>query len=298
VTLTHGRPEIQIATAVEARTPTPVRAKRVPIRRRVVAITTITIAAALGALLIFQAFQGPFAGAWYRTRQRALIADFNGSHAHTGAGHAIAIMQVPRLGVDVAVAEGDSPQQLRGGPAHRVGTPLPGALGNSVIVGHAHDWGKPFSRLRDLHVGDLIAIQTYAADSSLRTGVFTVKSTHTIGADDLSPFVTSDDFRLTLVTGLGGRFSDRRFVVTAVSGAAGRVGDVKPGTVARTSAGSALTNSWSLLAVLGLAGAAVAFVALRRRYHLIACCSVAVPLATLGVLGLLFDLDLLLSPLR
>jgi sortase A len=299
VTLTDDVQQITTETADVApnRVPSAPR-PRAPIRKRVIAITVIAISTLLAFAVVFQLFEGPFANVWYRTRQRALVADFNATHEHAGAGHAIAILQVPRLDINVAVAEGDNPQQLRGGPGHRTDTPLPGVVGNSVVVGHARDWGGPFSRLRELKKGDLIAVQTYGPGSSLQTGVYTVQSTAAAGAADISPFVTSDDFRLTLVSGEGGRFSDKRFIVTAVSGTAGQVRDAKPATVASTAAGSTTTNSATLFAVIGLGGALIAFVLLRKRYHVIACWAVVAPLVLIGSLGVLFDVDLLLAPLR
>jgi len=299
VTLTDDVQQITTEAAdVAPRPVTTAPRPRAPIRKRVIAITVIAITTVFVFAAVFEIFEGPFANVWYRTRQRALVADFNATHQHAGAGHAIAILQVPRLGINVAIAEGDGPQQLRGGPGHRTGTPLPGVVGNSVVVGHAHDWGGPFARLHELGKGDLIAVQTYGLDSSLKTAVYTVQSTAAAGAADISPFVTSDDFRLTLVSGEGGRFSDKRLIVTAVSGTAGHVRDAQPATVASTSAGSTTKNSATLFAVVGLGGALLAFVLLRKRYHLAACCAVVAPLAIIGVLGVLFDVDLLLAPLR
>ncbi len=297
MTLTNDHPTLLNEETVAIEPRAKVARPRAPLRRRVMVVSSIVVVCVLGAWLLFAAFEGPFANAWYSSRQRALAADFNAAHAHTGAGHAIATMQIPRLGVNVVVAEGDTPQQLRGGPGHRTETPLPGALGNSVIVGHDHDWGAPLSRLHDLHKGDLIAIQSYVGDGA-ETGVYKVASTTTVDANTVAPFATSNDFRVTLITGDGDRFSDRRFVVTAISGDAGRVRGVRPDTIAQTPAGSLWTNNGVLVAVVGLLGALIAYVVLRRRYRLSACLVVVVPLATLGLLGLLFDLDLLLPPLR
>ena len=55
--------------------------------------------------------------------------------------------------MNLVVAEGDSPQQLRSGPGHRIGTPLPGKVGNSVIFGHRTGWGGPLSDLGTLEDG-------------------------------------------------------------------------------------------------------------------------------------------------
>jgi LPXTG-site transpeptidase (sortase) family protein len=298
VTLTDDRQETEIA--VESVPRAPVAAPtRAPMRRRVIAITTIAVGIALVCGALFLLFEGPFANAWYSTRQHALTSDFNALHEHTGAGHAIAILQIPRLNMNFVVAEGDSPQQLRGGPGHRIGTAKIGSLGNAVIMGHAHDWGGPFSKLHELKKGDLIAIQTYAPDSSLVTGVYSVVSTEDVASGDLSPFARAKDFRVTLITGRGGRYSNDRLAVTAVSGKPARAEeDVPAGTVAETPAGSSLLNASTLLAVVGLVGAVLAFVFLRRRYSAFACSAVILPLFVIGLIGVLFDVDLLLSSVR
>ena len=161
----------------------------------------------------------------------------------------IAIIQVPRLGINVAVAEGDVPQQLRNGPGHRTATAAPGTVGNSVIVGHADDWGGPFGRLDELKKGDLIAVQVWGIDEQIKlpveqTAVYEVQETQrNVRGDDVSPFATSDDYRLTLMTGDGDRLSDERFVVTAVSGKPGRVRAPPRVQSSETTAGSMLLNS-------------------------------------------------------
>jgi LPXTG-site transpeptidase (sortase) family protein len=279
------------ATTIEVARP------RASLRRRVITITAIVVGVGVACAALLVIFEGPFADLWYRTRQRALVSDFDAPHSHVGKGRAIAIIQVPRLGINVAVAEGDSPQQLRGGPGHRTNTPLPGVLGNSVIVGDAHDWGGPFARLHSLRPGDLIAVQSYIQDEP-QTAVYKVASMANVDAHTTAPFATSNDYRLTLITGAGDRFSDRRLVVTAISSLPGRLGAVPQGTVASTSSGSGWLNNDVALALIGLGGACLAFAFMRRRYHLFACLVVVVPLAAVGLLGLLFDLDLLLPPLR
>jgi LPXTG-site transpeptidase (sortase) family protein len=269
------------------------------LRRRVFTISLIVLLVGAVGWVTFNLFEGPFANAWYRNRQRALSADFQAAHSHVGLGRAIAIVQVPKLGTNVMVAEGDSPQQLRGGPGHRFHTPLPGDLGNAVISGHSNDWGGPFAHFDTLKKGDPIAVQTIGADSTLRTGYFEVVSVKRTSENDVAPFASTKDFRVTFITGAGGQFSDDRLVVTAVSPVSlDKRPHIDPAVVTTTPAGSTTRNSAVLFAALGLAGALLSYVLLRRRYHIGAVMAVVVPLAALGGLGLLFDLDLLLPPLR
>ena len=93
-------------------------------------------------------FEVGVTGVWYHTRQRQLATDFKVGRTQLAPGDVAAVLQIPRLDVNVYVVEGDAVAQLRSGPGHRPGTPLPGKVGNSVIVGHRKGWGHPFARPR------------------------------------------------------------------------------------------------------------------------------------------------------
>lgn len=75
-------------------------------------------------------------------------------------GDAIARIRIPRIGVDDIVVGGTSRDDLRKGPGHYPGTPLPGETGNVAIAGHRTTYGAPFGRLDELSIGDLILIRT------------------------------------------------------------------------------------------------------------------------------------------
>ncbi|WP_423748057.1 class E sortase, partial [Frankia canadensis] len=76
-------------------------------------------------------------------------------------GDGVAILRVPRFGRDYApvVVQGVSVADLRRGPGHIPGTAMPGQLGNFVVSGHRTTYGKPFSRLDELKVGDPIVVE-------------------------------------------------------------------------------------------------------------------------------------------
>jgi len=280
----------------------------VPTRTRAVeparAATRRFVATAVTALLIvvvawagFELFEGPVAQAWYHTRQHQLGSQFAAQRAHTGPGAAIAVLQVPRLGINVVVSEGDSPQQLRGGPGHRIGTPLPGDVGNSVVVGHRAGLGGAFSGAGALRTGDLIVVQDYAS-GNLRNAVFKVVSQQRVPAGSVAPFVGSTYHRLTIVTGAGGQFDDGRLVIVAVSGTTGNVLRPAADVRATTRGGSRLWNAQVLLALFGLGGAVLVARRIRPRYRPSIVVVAVAPLAVLGCFGLLLNLDLFLSPLR
>ncbi len=254
-----------------------------------IVLVVVTLVAAVVAL-----FQGPVQDIWYRNRQHHLAADMNEPRDGVAPGQAIALLQIPRLGVNLVVVEGDNEERLRGGPGHRIGTAAPGARGNTVIAGHRNAWGGPFAALTKVRKGDLIAVQTRAK----KTVVYKATSGARAGGAGARLIPETKDHRLTLVTSRGGNFSDDRLVVTAVSGKASgaapqlrRMSVVSPG-------GSVLFNTTMLVALAALGVAFGAALYLRRRSGAVAVVAVVLPLAALGGLCLLLNLDLLLPPLR
>ncbi len=297
VTLLETPPNAGPRVAENAHTSSrPVAGVRATAVERTSRIATIALVALVIAGSVFALFDGPIASAWYTTRQHQLAQQWAASRPHIGRGNTIAIAQVPALHLNVAIAEGDTPQQLRSGPGHRVGTPMPGDVGNSVVVGHGAAWGGPFGQLSQLKPGDLIAVQTKSSSGPI--GVFTVNSVRRVGGSDLAPFSESTDRRLTLVTGTGGKLSDRRLVVTAVSGPAGKVLPPSADARATTPGGSPLWNAQVGMAALALAVAAVLVRLLRRSYRTATIAVVVTPFFVLALLALLLDLDVLLPSLR
>jgi sortase A len=75
---------------------------------------------------------------------------------------------MPSLGVDALVVEGTSPAALRAGAGHYPNTPLPGEVGNVAIAGHRTTYGRPFSRIDELELGDEIRLKTPLATHRYR----------------------------------------------------------------------------------------------------------------------------------
>ena len=75
-------------------------------------------------------------------------------------GDAIARIEIPSIGVDSVVVAGVDPDDLKTGPGHYEGTPMPGQLGNSAIAGHRTTYGQPFYRLDEVEVGAEIVLTT------------------------------------------------------------------------------------------------------------------------------------------
>jgi sortase A len=107
-------------------------------------------------------------------------------------GDVLGLMDIPRLGLTVAVLQGTSSRILRLGAGHIEGTPLPGESGNIAIAGHRDTY---FRDLKDIRPKDEIQLQT--ATTLLRYEVDWVK---VVDPDDLSVLAPSTESALTLVT--------------------------------------------------------------------------------------------------
>ncbi len=125
-------------------------------------------------------------------------------------GDVLGRLDIPRLGLSVAVLQGTASRMLRLGTGHIEGTPLPGEAGNSAIAGHRDTF---FRGLKDIRRNDEIQFQT--ATGLFRYEVDWVK---VVAPDDLSVLAPSTESALTLVTCYPFYFvgpAPNRFVVRA-----------------------------------------------------------------------------------
>jgi sortase A len=107
-------------------------------------------------------------------------------------GDVLGRIDIPRLGLSVAVLQGTKYRTLRVGAGHIEGTPLPGEAGNSGIAGHRDTF---FRDLKDIRSHDEIQLQT--ATGLLRYEVDWAKVVAPDAVDVLEPSTESE---LTLVT--------------------------------------------------------------------------------------------------
>ncbi|MDP3891510.1 sortase [Nocardioides sp.] len=125
------------------------------------------------------------------------------------AGDPVALLTIPRLGLEQVVIEGTASGDLLVGPGHRRDTPLPGQEGISVVYGRGATYGGPFGDLTDLRAGDEIRVVVAQG-----TSTFTVIGVRRAG-DLLPQPLAEGKARLTLVTAEG----------------SGRLGAISPGSV-------------------------------------------------------------------
>ncbi|MGD9796947.1 MAG: sortase [Acidimicrobiia bacterium] len=149
----------------------------------------------------------------------------------TPTGEAVAVIRIPKIGVEKAVVEGVGLPDLKKGPGHYPDTPLPGQPGNAGIAGHRTTYGAPFFELDQLAEGDEILVTTLQGEHR-----FVVDRTQVVKPSQTEVLDPTTESRLTITT-CHPRFSSRqRLVVSAVL-----VGDPAPAPpVVEPSAGGEL----------------------------------------------------------
>jgi sortase A len=107
-------------------------------------------------------------------------------------GDVLGRLDIPRLGLSVAVLQGTGSRMLRLGAGHIEGTPVPGEAGNSGIAGHRDTF---FRGLKDIRKNDEIQFQTATGLSR-----YVVDWAKVVAPNDLSVLAPSTESSLTLVT--------------------------------------------------------------------------------------------------
>lgn len=110
-------------------------------------------------------------------------------------GDPIAIIQIPKIGVDEVVVQGTDRPDLQKGPGHYPATPLPGQIGNAAIAGHRTTYGAPFFRLDELAAGDEILTKSLVGDYT-----YVVTDTLVVKPTDTWVVENTPDAQLTLTT--------------------------------------------------------------------------------------------------
>ena len=110
-------------------------------------------------------------------------------------GKAVAIIRIPRLGVEKAVVQGVNLSDLKKAPGHYPQTPMPGQPGNAAIAGHRTTYGAPFYSVDELQRDDKIFVTTAQGAFEYR-----VRETKVVRPSDVHVLDPTTDNRLTLTT--------------------------------------------------------------------------------------------------
>ena len=118
-------------------------------------------------------------------------------------GDPVGVIKIDKIGLDKVVVEGTTVPDLRMGPGHYTGSPMPGQVGNAAIAGHRTTYGAPFGDLDRLSRGDRISVRTLTGTWNyvLTDDPFAVKPTQTEVLDPAAdPATGQEAATLTLTT--------------------------------------------------------------------------------------------------
>jgi len=93
------------------------------------------------------------------TLDRRLAYAARALNRRTDDGQPLGRIRIPSIGVSSVVVAGTGTSDLRRGPGHYPGTPLPGARGTVAIAGHRTTYGAPFRKLDKVNKGDRIEVR-------------------------------------------------------------------------------------------------------------------------------------------
>jgi sortase A len=119
-------------------------------------------------------------------------------------------IEIPRLGIDVGIVQGESSRLLERAAGHVTDTPLPGEMGNVVLAAHRDSFFRPLEHVR---AGDEITVKTLDGDFH-----YVVESTIVVGPGDLWVLAPIGGRTLTLITCFPFRYvgaAPDRFIVRA-----------------------------------------------------------------------------------
>lgn len=108
-------------------------------------------------------------------------------------GEVLGELQIPSVGIDTIVLEGDNSGILRRGAGHIPGTAMPDSSGGNVgIAAHRDTYFRP---LRFIRPGDKIVLKTPAGSYQ-----YSVQSTRVVEPSDVAVLAHTNQPTLTLVT--------------------------------------------------------------------------------------------------
>ncbi len=164
-------------------------------------------------------------------------------------GQVEGIISIPKIGADFAYVEGTSRDDLKKGPGHYPGTPLPGTIGNAAIAGHRTTYLHPFYDVDKLKPGDDIIIHDAVG------GVFDYQMTQQLIVKPTDVWVVDNtpDAQLTLTACNPKGSASQRIVIKAKLVPSKSTKPTKPKPVATVGTGkSHLTEAAGL--AQGLSG--------------------------------------------
>jgi sortase A len=119
-------------------------------------------------------------------------------------------IQIPAIGVDAPVVQGDGWEQLKKGVGQHIGTPNPGENGNIVLSAHNDVFGEIFRDLDQLKDGDKVVLFT-----NQRSFTYVVRKTQIVEPTQVEVMAPTKEPVVTLISCYPYRVDNQRIVVTA-----------------------------------------------------------------------------------
>lgn len=128
----------------------------------------------------------------------------------TPAPEHAARIQIPAIGVDAPVVQGDGWDQLKKGVGQNIGSANPGQNGNVVLSAHNDIFGEIFRYLDQLKPGDVVIIHT-----NQRSYTYVITTSQVVEPTQVEFMAPTNDSTATLISCYPYRVDDKRIVVTA-----------------------------------------------------------------------------------
>ena len=119
-------------------------------------------------------------------------------------------IQIPAIGVDAPVVQGDGEEQLKKGVGQYIGSPNPGQTGNLGLSAHNDIFGEIFRDLDRLKPGDEVIVYT-----SQRTYTYAIKQTQIVAPTQVEVMGPTREPVVTLISCYPYMVNKQRIVVTA-----------------------------------------------------------------------------------
>jgi sortase A len=119
-------------------------------------------------------------------------------------------IQIPAIGVDAPIVEGDDWESLKQGAGHHIGSANPGERDNCIISAHNDIFGKIFRDLPDLDLGDEVFVHTVS-----RIYRYVVTQSRVIEPTEVSVMYPTSSSVLTLISCYPYGLDTHRIVVIA-----------------------------------------------------------------------------------
>lgn len=121
----------------------------------------------------------------------------------------IGILSIPKIDLNVTIAEGIENETLKYSVGHFEETAMPGEIGNCSLVGHrSYTYGEYFNRLGEVEIGDTLIVKT---DTDVYT--YKVNEIKVVEPEEVSVLDQHDKREITLVTCTPIRIATHRLIV-------------------------------------------------------------------------------------